>query len=159
VVSRTTVMQFKDARKPLRQIAQELEADAIVEGSVLLVGPSVRINAQLIRADTDEHLWAESYQREVRDVLVLQSEVARTIAQEINVALMPEDHLHFGSARPVKAQAYDAYLKARFHINRGNGEDLKRAVEYLRQAIELDSDLALAYVGVDAGAEWLRSPI
>jgi hypothetical protein len=75
------------------------------------------------------------------------------------VALMPEEQMHFGSARPVKAEVYDAYLKARYHINRGNGEDLKRAVEYLRQAIELDSDLALGYVGVDAADQWLRSPI
>ena len=90
VVSRTTVMQFKDSRSPLRQIARELGADAIVEGSVLLAGSSVRITAQLIRADTDEHLWAESYQREVRDVLVLQSEVAQAIAQEIKKVFFDE---------------------------------------------------------------------
>ena len=90
VVSRTTVMQFKDSRSPLRHIARELGADVIVEGSVLLAGSSVRITAQLIRADTDEHLWAESYQREVRDVLVLQSEVAQTIAQEIKKVLFDE---------------------------------------------------------------------
>src|SRR5262249_52561975 len=90
VVSRTTVMQFKDSRMPLREIARELGADAVVEGSVLLAGPSVRITAQLIRADTDEHLWAESYQREVRDVLVLQSEVARAIAQEVKKVLFDE---------------------------------------------------------------------
>jgi TolB-like protein len=159
VVSRTTMMQFKDVRKPLRQIAGELKADAIVEGSVLLTGSAVRITVQLISAETDEHLWAESYQRELRDMLVLQSDVARAVAQEINVILMPEEQAHFGSARPVKAEAYDAFLKARYHINRGNGEDVRRAAEYLRRAIELDSDLALGYVGVDAGAEWLRSPI
>jgi RNA polymerase sigma-70 factor (ECF subfamily) len=90
VISRTTVMQFKDSRGPLRQIARELGADVIVEGSLLLAGASVRITAQLIRADTDEHLWAESYQREVRDVVVLQSEVARAIAQEIKVVLFDE---------------------------------------------------------------------
>ncbi|MEX2120434.1 MAG: serine/threonine-protein kinase [Pirellulales bacterium] len=159
VVSRTTVMQFKDACKPLRPIARELAADAIVEGAVLLAGSRVRITVQLIRADTDEHLWAESYQGEVRDILVLQSDVARTVAQQINVALMPEEQAHFESARPVKAEAYDAYLKARYLINCGSGEHLKQAVEYLRRAIELDSDLALDYVGVDAGAQWLRSPI
>src|SRR5262249_18774140 len=90
VVSRTTVMQFKDSRSSLRQIARELGADAIVEGSLLLAGASVRVTAQLIRADADEHLWAESYQREVRDVLVLQSEVARAIAQEIKHVLFDE---------------------------------------------------------------------
>src|SRR5262245_38270186 len=83
-------MQFKDSRRPLRQIARELGADAVVEGSLLLAGASVRVTAQLIRADADEHLWAESYRREARDVLVLQSEVARTIAQEIKHVLFDE---------------------------------------------------------------------
>jgi RNA polymerase sigma-70 factor (ECF subfamily) len=90
VVSRTTVMQFKNSRTPLREIARELGADAIVEGSVLLAGASVRITAQLIRAGSDEHLWAESYLREVRDVLIVQSEVARAVAQEIKVVLFDE---------------------------------------------------------------------
>jgi RNA polymerase sigma-70 factor (ECF subfamily) len=90
VVSRTTVMQFKEARKPLRQIAQELEADAIVEGSLLLAGSWVRITAQLIRAETDEHVWAESYQREVGNVFAMQAEVARIAAQKINEVLIHE---------------------------------------------------------------------
>jgi RNA polymerase sigma-70 factor (ECF subfamily) len=90
VVSRTTVMQFKDSRMPLHQLGRTLGAEAVVEGSILLAGSSVRITAQLIRAETDEHLWAESYQREVRDVLVVQSEVARAIAQEIKQALFDE---------------------------------------------------------------------
>jgi RNA polymerase sigma-70 factor (ECF subfamily) len=90
VVSRTTVMQFKDARKSLRQIAHDLEADAIVEGSLLLTGSRVRITAQLIRADTDEHLWAESYEREVADALVVQSEIARAVAEKINEVLFNE---------------------------------------------------------------------
>jgi TolB-like protein len=90
VVSRTTVMPYKDSRSPLRQIARELGADAIVEGSVLSAGTAVRITAQLIRADADEHLWAESYQRDGRDILVLQSEVAQAIAQEIRKVLFAE---------------------------------------------------------------------
>jgi RNA polymerase sigma-70 factor, ECF subfamily len=90
VVSRTTVMQFKYAHKPLRQIAHELEADSIVEGSLLLAGSRVRITAQLIRAETDEHLWAESYQRDFGDALVMQSEIAREIAQKINEVLLNE---------------------------------------------------------------------
>src|SRR5262249_45236155 len=86
----TTIMQFKDTRLPLQKIGRELGADAIVEGSVLQVDRSVRITAQLIRTETDEHLWAESYQREARDVLVLQDEVARAIAQEIKKVLFEE---------------------------------------------------------------------
>ncbi|MBI3410600.1 MAG: protein kinase [Planctomycetes bacterium] len=159
VVSRTTVMQYKDARKPLRQIGRELNADAVVEGSMLHSGSYVRITAQLIRTETDEHLWAESYQRELRDALIVQSEVARAIAHEINVALTLEEEVHLGSARPVKTEAYDAYLKARFHWNRGGGDDLRQAVEYLRQAIALDSEVALSYLDVDPAASWLKSPI
>jgi RNA polymerase sigma-70 factor (ECF subfamily) len=101
VVSRTTMMQFKDSRKPLPQIARELEADAIVEGSVLLAGSWVRITAQLIRADTDEHLWADSYERAARDVLVGQSEVARAVAKEINAVIF--DELYHSESRRVLA--------------------------------------------------------
>jgi RNA polymerase sigma-70 factor (ECF subfamily) len=101
VVSRTTVMQFKDSRSALGPIARELGADLVVEGSVLLAGSSARITAQLIRADTDEHLWAESYQREVQDVFVLQSEVARAVAQEIKVVLF--DELYRSESRRVLA--------------------------------------------------------
>ncbi len=101
VVSRTTVMQFKDSRSPIRQIVRELEADAIIEGSVLLAGSSARITAQLIRAETDEHRWAESYQREVRDVLALQSEVAGAIAEEIKKVLF--DDLFRSESRRVLA--------------------------------------------------------
>jgi eukaryotic-like serine/threonine-protein kinase len=159
VVSRTSVLQYKDARKPLREIARELEADVVVEGAVLHAGSWVRITAQLISAETDEHLWAESYQRELRDILVLQSDVARAIADEINVVLLPDEEAHLGSARPVRAEAYDSYLKARFHLNRGSGEDVRRAVGLLREAIERDSNQALGYLGVDPKAQWLRSPI
>src|SRR5262249_13278629 len=90
VVSRTTVMRFKDAREPLRQIAHELGADAIVEGSMLIAGPRVRITAQLIRAEADEHLWAESYEREVRDMLALEGEIGEVVAQEIKVVMFDE---------------------------------------------------------------------
>src|SRR5262249_19627769 len=101
VVSRTTVMQFKDSRSSLGPIARELKADAIIEGSVLLAGGSVRITAQLIRANTDEHLWAESYQREVRDVLGLQGEIAQAIAQEIKKTFF--DELYRAESRRVLA--------------------------------------------------------
>jgi RNA polymerase sigma-70 factor (ECF subfamily) len=90
VVSRTTMMQFKDTRKPLRQIAREVGADAVIEGSMVICTPWVRVTAQLIRADADEHLWAESYQREARDIFALQSEVAGMVAQEIKVVMFEE---------------------------------------------------------------------
>src|SRR5262249_59317504 len=100
-VWRTTVRRFKERRSPLRDIARELAADAIVEGSLLMAGASVRITAQLIRADTDEHLWAESYQREVRDVLAVQSEVAQAIAGEIKQVLF--DEVYHSESRRVLA--------------------------------------------------------
>ena len=111
VVSRTTVMQFKDSRSPIRQIARELGADAIIEGSVLLAGSSARITAQLIRAETDEHRWAESYQREVRDVLALQSEVARAIAEEIKKVALRRDLSLRVAARPGDADSLARRLR------------------------------------------------
>src|SRR5207237_9967514 len=99
VISRTSIMQYKGVRKPLPQIARELNVDAIVEGSVLRSGDRVRITAQLIHAGTDQHLWAESYERDLRDVLALQNEVARKIASEVQVKLTPQEAVRLGKAR------------------------------------------------------------
>ena len=115
VISRTSVMRYKATTKSLPEIAQELNVDALVEGSVLRVGDRVKITAQLIRAATDEHLWGESYERDLGDVLRLHSEVARTIAQEIKVTLTPQEQGQMVEARPVNPEAYQAYLMGRFH--------------------------------------------
>ena len=115
ITSRTSVMRYKGKETPLSQIAQELNVDAVVEGSVMRVGPRVRITAQLIHAVSDTHLWAESYDRDFEDVLLVQSEIARAIAREIQVAITPEEAKRLSRARRVNPEAYEAYLKGRFH--------------------------------------------
>src|SRR3989441_11117751 len=133
VVSRTSAMQYKGVHKPLREIARELEVDAIVEGTVLRVEDRIRITAQLIDAPKETHLWAESYERDLRDVLALQAEVAQAIAREIRVKLTPLDQARFAEVRAVDPDAYEAYLRGRYHWNRRNAEGLGKAIQYFQQ--------------------------
>ncbi len=148
VISRTSVMQYKGVKKPLKEIARELGVGAIVEGSVLRAADRVRITAQLIEASTDKHLWAESYNRELSDVLTLQSEVARAIAREVKVKLTPEDRERLAGVRPVDPVAHDAYLKGRFCWNRRTRDALRQGIEHFNRAIEQDPTYAMGYVGL-----------
>jgi len=150
VISRTSAMQYKGAHKALPEIARELNVDAIVEGSVLSSEGKVRITAQLIYAPDDLHLWAETYDRSLSDVLLLQSEVARTIADQIEVALTPKEELQLTGARRVDPVAQDAYLRGRYYWQQRDTapENLKKAFEYFQQALERDPRYALAYVGI-----------
>ncbi len=148
VISRTSVMQYKGTRKPLPEIARELKVDAVVEGAVVRSGDRVRITAQLVRADSDRHVWADSYERDLSDILALQSEVARAIANEVRVRLTPQEQARLASRRPVKPEAYESYLKGRYYWNQRTPEALSRASEYFQQAIEKDPGFALAYAGI-----------
>jgi eukaryotic-like serine/threonine-protein kinase len=148
VTSRTSVMRYKEDRKPLPEIARQLKVDGVVEGSVLRSGDRVRITAQLIEAATDQHLWSRSYERDLRDVLALQSEVAQAIAQEIKIKLTPQEQTRLASARPVHREAYDAYLKGHYFWNKGTEEARKRSVDYFNQSIEKDPSYAPAYAGL-----------
>lgn len=148
VTSRTTVMCYKGRRQPLPTIAQELGVDVIIEGTVLRSGPRIRISVQLIETSTDSHLWAETYERDLSDVLTLQSEVARNIAREIQVKLTPQEQALLGKARAIDPEAYEAYLKGRYHWNRRSGEGLKKATRCFRQAIAKDANYAPAYSGL-----------
>ena len=148
VISRTSVMRYKKTEKPLPQIARELGVEGIVEGSVLRVGDRVRITAQLIRAEQERHLWAESYERDLRDILALQSEVARAIASEIRIKVTPQEQTRLASARPVNPEAYEAYLRGRYFWNKRTEEAVKKAIEFFGQALEKDPTYALAYVGL-----------
>jgi TolB-like protein/Flp pilus assembly protein TadD len=147
VISRTSTMHYRDSRKALPEIAKELGVDAIVEGSVARSGNRVRIDAQLIQASTDRHLWAKGYERDIQDVLVLQSEVARTIATEVQIQLTANEQARL-SARPVNPDAYEAYLKGRFFWNKRNKEALNKSIEYFNDAIRLDPGYAAAYAGL-----------
>jgi adenylate cyclase len=149
VISRGSVMQFKgDRRPPTPQIARLLNVDAVVEGSVLREGDKVRITAQLIDARADKHLWARSYERDSRDVLALQDELASAIAKEINVQLTPTEQTRLTSAPTVNPEAHDAYLKGRYFINRPSDENLKKAIAQFEEAISLDPNFAPAYSGL-----------
>lgn len=159
VISRTSVMQYKGVHKPLPQIAEELGVDAVVEGSVLRSGNWVRITAQLVRAVPEQHLWANSYDRELRDVLSVHSEVARAIAQEIRVALTPQEQARLAAAPAVNPVAHEAYLKGRYYFNKqGEGEAaLRKSIEYYQQAIREDPNYALAYAGLAGAYQSLSS--
>jgi TolB-like protein/Flp pilus assembly protein TadD len=172
VISRNSIMQYKGNRKPMPQIARELNVDAIVEGTVMRSGDQVRITAQLIEARKDRHLWAETYERDMRDILALQDEVANAIASEVRITLTPQERIHLASARPVNPQAHDAYLRAYYELRKhkpatlyvpGEGESIQKAIEYFQQALAIDPNDALAYAGLaDAyydQSTFLRAPL
>jgi TolB-like protein/DNA-binding winged helix-turn-helix (wHTH) protein/Flp pilus assembly protein TadD len=148
VISRTSVMVYKGARKPLPQIARELHVDAVVEGTVLRAGDQVRITAQLIDAFTDKHLWSQSYQGELRDTLALQDRVARAIADQIQINLTPREQAALKSGRVVNPEAYESYLKGRYFWNKRTADGLRVALAYFNQAIEEDPKYAQAYSGL-----------
>jgi len=148
VISRTSVMVYKGARKPLPQIARELNVDAVVEGTVLRSGDQVRITAQLIEASTDKHLWSQSYEGELRDTLALQNRVAGAIADQIRINLTPEEQSALKNVRVVNPEAYESYLKGRYFWNKRTADGLKVALAYFKQATEEDPKYAQAYSGL-----------
>jgi len=151
VVSRTSVMQYTGVRMPMAEIASKLGVDAVIEGSVLRAGDVVRITVQLIDARNDRHLWAESYERDLRDVLALQSEVARAIAREIQLVLSPTDRERLDITRPVNPEAYDAFLKGSYFQNQRGALNHVRAVEFLERAVALDPEYAPAWAALAYG--------
>jgi TolB-like protein/tetratricopeptide (TPR) repeat protein len=155
VISRTSVMQYKATRKPLGDIASKLKVDAVVEGTVLRSGNRVRITAQLVRTATEKHLWAESYEGDLNDVLTLQRDVARGVAREIRVKLTAQEQTILAGARPVNPQAHVAYLKGLFFLNKQTPAALHKSVEFFDQAIELDPAYAHAYAGLSITHCWL----
>ena len=148
VISRASVMRYKGTRPPLSEIARELNVDGVVEGSVLRVGKHVRISAQLLHASFDGHLWAESYERDLRDIFALQAEVAQAIAGEIRIQVTPRERKRFRQVRSVDPKAYEAYLLGRFFWNKRTPEGVRKSLVYFQQAIEQDPKYALAYAGL-----------
>jgi eukaryotic-like serine/threonine-protein kinase len=148
VISRTSAMHYKGTKKALPEIARELKVDAAVCGSVVRSGGRVRVRAQLIHAATDGHLWAETYERDLRDVLSLQSEIASAIARQIQVRITSAEQARLASVRPVNRKALDDYLQGRYHKNKMTKEHLHQAIEYFQNAIGEDPTYAPAYVGL-----------
>jgi TolB-like protein/DNA-binding winged helix-turn-helix (wHTH) protein/Flp pilus assembly protein TadD len=148
VISRTSVMAYKHARKPLPQIARELNVDAVVEGTVLRSNDQVRITAQLIEASSDKHLWSQSYEGELRDTLALQSKVARAIADQIRINLNSQEQAELKNVRVVNPEAYESFLKGRYFWNKRTADGLKVALAYFNQAIDEDPKYAQSYSGL-----------
>src|SRR5580700_1839157 len=148
VISRTSAMVYKGARKPLPQIARELNVDAVIEGTVLRSGDQVRITAQLIEASTDKHLWSQSYEGELRDTLALQNRVASAIADQIRINLTPQEQAALKSVEVVNPIAYESYLKGRYFWNKRTADELRVALAYFNQAIEQDPKYARSYSGL-----------
>jgi TolB-like protein/DNA-binding winged helix-turn-helix (wHTH) protein/Flp pilus assembly protein TadD len=150
VISRTSVMRYKGTKKGLPQIARELNVDGIVEGSVMRSGQRVRITAQLLRASTDQHLWAETYERDLGDVLRLQSQVAQAIAEQVRAQVTPQQQARFRSARSVNPDSYEAYLRGRYYLSNQftMAQPLNMAKSYFEESIRKDPGFALAYSGL-----------
>jgi TolB-like protein/DNA-binding winged helix-turn-helix (wHTH) protein/Tfp pilus assembly protein PilF len=150
VVSRTSSMRYRATTKGLPQIAQELGVDAVIEGSVMRSGQRVRITAQLLDARNDEHLWGQSYERDLEDVMVLQEDMSRAIADEIQVKLRvpPSFQAHLPTTRPVNPDAYLAYLKGQYYWNKRSPQALRTAIVYFKQAVDIDQNYAKAFAGL-----------
>jgi len=148
VISRQSVMRFKGSNDPLVDIARQLNVDAVVEGSVLQLGGEVRITIQLIEAATDNHLWADNYDRELSDVLALHSEVARAVAREIRIRVTPEEAERLASVQHVNPEAYRLYLLGRHHHKQWVPEALVKAIQYFRNSIAIEPQFTEAHLGV-----------
>jgi serine/threonine protein kinase/Tfp pilus assembly protein PilF len=147
VISRTSVMKYKAARRPLADIARELHVDAIIEGSVSHSQNLAQVTARLVYAPTDTQLWSKSYQRDLQNVLVMQGEVASAIVHEIDVTLTPQEQERLKSGRQVNPAAHEAYLKGRY-LNKGTSSQLSKARKYFEEAIKIDPNYAPAYAGL-----------
>jgi TolB-like protein/Flp pilus assembly protein TadD len=150
VISRTSAMQFKGTRKSVPAIGKELNVDAVIEGSVLRSGNKIRINVQLIRADTDEHLWSGTYDRELQDVLALQSDVTQGIAGHIETAVTGAQRGSPAAPRTVAPDVYQAYLQGRFELHKNSQAGLEEALRHFQAAVNADSTFAPAYAGLAA---------
>ena len=148
VISRSTAMAYKGTRKPLSEIARELNVDAVVEGTVMRVGNRVRITAELVQVSTDHHLWADTYESQLGDVLALQNRVSSAIVNEIRINLTPEERERLAKAPAVTPEAYENYLKGLYYWNKRSDENLARAITYFERATTLDSRYALGYAGL-----------
>jgi serine/threonine-protein kinase len=148
VIARTSVMQYRSAETPVRVIARELRVDAVIEGSVLRAGDTLQIEVRLVRGRTEEALWRQTYRTHMRNVVGLYRDVTRAIAREIRTTVTPQAEARLAKAPTVNPQAHDAYLRGRFHSSLWTEAAIEQARGYFRQSIRLDTNYALAYVGL-----------
>jgi len=157
VISRISAMHYKGTTKSLQEIANELKVDAVIEGSVQRSGGRVLVTARLIPTATDSPLWSRQFDRDLSDVLKLQSEIARAVTDEIRIQLTADEQSRLASARTINPQAHEAYLLGRYHLAKLNEEELKLAIEYFERAIQIEPDSAIAYSGL--GEAWVERGI
>ncbi|HEU5234191.1 MAG TPA: winged helix-turn-helix domain-containing protein [Terriglobales bacterium] len=148
VISRNSVMQYKGKHKPVPQIGRDLKVDAVIEGTVTHAGDRVRITAQLIDAREDRHLWADTYEGDLRNVLALQDEVTTAIARQISIQLTPQEQTEFSQARTVNPEAHQAYLRGLYELRHNSVDSNGKAIEHFQHAIVIDPNDALAYAGL-----------
>jgi TolB-like protein/DNA-binding winged helix-turn-helix (wHTH) protein/Flp pilus assembly protein TadD len=148
VIGRASAMTYKRLKKTIDEIGKELRVQYVLEGSVRRQGNRVRITAQLIKVGEQTHVWAQSYERDLRDVLALQSEVAQAVAHEVRIKLTPQEQTRLASARPVRPEAYELHIKGRFYLSRRSDEDVKGSIDYFQNAIEKDPTYAPAYAAL-----------
>ncbi len=157
VISRTSVMRFKDTQLAVPEIAKTLGVDAIVEGSLIRNGNRIRVRAQLIRGATDEHFWSETYDRELQDTLALESEIAQAIAGKVEVTVTGEERARLVAARQVSPEVYESYLKGRY-VTYKTKADTEKSIAYFEEAIKKDPTFAPAYVGLAHAYDELGTP-
>jgi TolB-like protein/DNA-binding winged helix-turn-helix (wHTH) protein/Flp pilus assembly protein TadD len=148
VISHTSSMHYRDTHKMMPEIGRELNVDAVLEGTLVRSGDRVRIRTQLIYVPSDQHVWAQAYERDIKDVLGLQAALAQDIAHEVRVRLTSQERTQLAAVRKVNTEAYDLYLKGRYFWNKRNKEALAKAVDYFQQAIRIDPNYAVAYAGL-----------
>jgi serine/threonine-protein kinase len=154
VTSRTSVVQFKESQMPLKEIARQLNVDAIVEGSVQRAGDKISVAVRLIDASTEEHLWTGKYDRDLRDVLTVQNEVATAITQAIQIKLTPQEHSRLTRARPINPAAFDDFLRGRYYLNRQTKADNDSAIEALNNAVASDPEFAAGWAELAQAYVW-----
>lgn len=148
VIARTSIMRYKQTRKSIDEIGRELAVEYVVEGSVRRADGRVRISAQLIQVSDQTHIWAQSYEHELAGILVIQAEVARSIASQIQIELSPAQRRRAAGGPPARPETYELYLKGRYYLNRANPHDHEKALEYFHQAVNEDPQYAAAYAGI-----------
>jgi TolB-like protein/class 3 adenylate cyclase/Flp pilus assembly protein TadD len=148
VIARTSIVKYKNTEFNIAQIGNELNVGTILEGSVRKAANKTRITVQLIDVPTQKHLWAETYDRELKDIFGIQSDIAMKVAEELKVQLLADEKLQLGKRGTENPDAYRNYLLGNYYLNKRTGEDLKKGIEYFNKAIEFDSEFALAYSGL-----------
>lgn len=154
VTSRTSVMQFKGSQKPLKQIAHELNVDAVVEGSVQRFGDKIHVNVRLIEAATENRLWGGEYIRDLRDVLTLQNEVTQAVTQAIRIKVTPQEQSRLAQTRRINPAAYDDFLRGRYYLNRQTKKDSESAIEALNRAVAVDPEFAAGWAELAQAYVW-----